>query len=122
MQSISVFESTTSRLNYMIKNVPEIDPKHSTLNIFPAIVGMTRWPRAWLPTSRVYELILEHTLMTDYINEYCNFFTATNLEWKKLLLRDIYKDIIIGSMRHLVKNKRVIVYGFVIMPNHIYLL
>ena len=60
--------------------------------------------------------------MADYITEYCHFFTATNLEWKKLLLRDKYKDIVIESMRHLVINKKVIIYGFVLMNNHIHLL
>lgn len=60
--------------------------------------------------------------MADYITEYCHFFTATNLEWKKLLLRDKYKDIVIESMRHLVTNKKVIVYGFVLMNNQIHLL
>ena len=60
--------------------------------------------------------------MADHLTEYCHFFTATNLEWKKLLFRDAFKDIIIQSMRHLVKSKRVIIYGFVIMPNHIHLL
>jgi REP element-mobilizing transposase RayT len=60
--------------------------------------------------------------MADYITEYCHFFTATNLEWKNLLLRDKYKDIVIEGMRHLVKNKKVIIYGFVLMNNHIHLL
>jgi REP element-mobilizing transposase RayT len=32
------------------------------------------------------------------------------------------KDIIIESLRSLVKDGRVIVYGFVIMPNHIHLI
>ena|SRR5258705_13862649 len=60
--------------------------------------------------------------MADYITEYCHFFTATNLEWKNLLLRDKYKDIVIEGMRHIVKNKKVIIYGFVLMNNHIHLL
>jgi putative transposase len=50
------------------------------------------------------------------------FFTATILEWKHLLKLDKYKDTILGSLRFLVENKRVKVYGFVIMPNHIHLL
>ena len=60
--------------------------------------------------------------MAEMITEYPHFFTATNLEWKKLLFRDKYKDIIIGSMRFLVKEKRVIIYGFVIMYNHIHII
>ncbi|MCJ8166196.1 transposase [Pontibacter sp. E15-1] len=50
------------------------------------------------------------------------FFTATILEWKHLLRPDKYKDIILSSLRFMVENKRVKVYGFVIMPNHLHLL
>ena len=60
--------------------------------------------------------------MAEIITEYPHFFTATNLEWKKLLQPDKYKDIIIDSMKFLVSDKRVIIYGFVIMPNHIHTL
>lgn len=60
--------------------------------------------------------------MASPITEYPHFFTATNLEWKKLLAQDKYKDVIIESMRFLVKDKRVIIYGFVIMDNHIHLI
>ncbi|NDK54944.1 transposase [Pontibacter fetidus] len=50
------------------------------------------------------------------------FFTATILEWKHLLKPDKYKQIIINSLRYLVEQKRVKVYAFVIMPNHLHLL
>ncbi len=56
------------------------------------------------------------------ITEYPQFFTATNLEWKKLLQPDKYKDIIITSLQFLVKEKRVRITAFVIMPNHIHLI
>jgi REP element-mobilizing transposase RayT len=49
------------------------------------------------------------------------FFTATILEWKPLLSRDKYKDIIIESLRYLADDARVYVYGFVIMNNHIHI-
>jgi REP element-mobilizing transposase RayT len=61
-------------------------------------------------------------MMTNLITEYPQFFTATNLEWKKLLKVDKYKDIVISSMRFLVKNKRVRIFSFVIMENHIHLI
>lgn len=35
---------------------------------------------------------------------------------------DKYKDIILESLKYLVTNKRVKVYGLVIMPNHLHLL
>jgi REP element-mobilizing transposase RayT len=56
------------------------------------------------------------------ITEYPQFFTATILQWKKLLQQDKYKDIIMNSLKFLVTNKRIILYGFVIMPNHIHII
>jgi len=54
--------------------------------------------------------------------EYVQFFTATILEWKHLLKPDKYKQIILDSLQFLVANKRIKVYGFVIMINHIHLI
>jgi len=50
------------------------------------------------------------------------FFTATILEWRPLLTEDVYKDIIIKSLLFLKNEGSIIVYGFVIMPNHIHLI
>ena len=50
------------------------------------------------------------------------FFTATILEWKHLLANDLYKQVILNSLRFLVNDKRVVVNGFVIMSNHIHLI
>ncbi|GAB4197656.1 MAG: hypothetical protein OHK0057_29670 [Thermoflexibacter sp.] len=50
------------------------------------------------------------------------FFTATIHEWQKLLKPDNYKQLIMGSLKFLVENGRIFLYGFVIMPNHIHLL
>jgi putative transposase len=58
--------------------------------------------------------MIEHTEIS--------FFTATILSWKKLLAPDKYKEIIINSLRFLVQEKRILVYGFVLMPNHIHIL
>ncbi len=57
-----------------------------------------------------------------YPEYYVQFFTATILEWKHLLKPDKYKDIIIDSLRYLTTEKRVKVYAFVIMSNHIHLM
>ncbi|HWI92719.1 MAG TPA: hypothetical protein VNT20_15690, partial [Flavisolibacter sp.] len=54
--------------------------------------------------------------------EYVQFFTATILEWKHLLKPDKYKQIILDSFKFLVEQKRVKVYGFVIMINHIHII
>ena len=50
------------------------------------------------------------------------FFTATILEWKHLLKPDQFKNIITGSLQLLVTDKRIIVYGFVVMSNHIHII
>jgi len=50
------------------------------------------------------------------------FFTATCLNWTKVLLNDDYKTIITDSLRFLVEDRRIWVYGFVVMPNHIHIL
>jgi putative transposase len=60
--------------------------------------------------------------MADLITEYPQFFTATCLEWKKLLLPDKYKAIIVESLRFLVNSDRILLYGFVIMQNHLHLI
>ena len=60
--------------------------------------------------------------MPAIITEYPQFFTSTNLEWKKLLKPDKYKDIVIDSMKFLVKNRRVRIFSFVLMENHIHLI
>jgi putative transposase len=60
--------------------------------------------------------------MQTIITESPQFFTATILEWKRLLKADKYKEIIISSLRFLVENKRVKVNAFIIMDNHIHLI
>ena len=51
---------------------------------------------------------------------YVQFFTATILQWKHLLKPDKYKQLILDSLRFLVEDRRIKVYGFVIMINHIH--
>lgn len=55
-------------------------------------------------------------------NYHVQFITATILEWKHLLKEDSFKEIIINSLSFLHKEKSIVVYGFVIMPNHIHLI
>ena len=54
--------------------------------------------------------------------QYAQFLTATILEWKPLLAEDALKDIIIRSLQFLVKDGRIKLYGFVIMPDPIHLI
>jgi putative transposase len=60
--------------------------------------------------------------MPAFITEYPQFFTATITDWKKLLEPDKYKNIIINSLRFLVEDKRIKLFSFVIMSNHIHLI
>ena len=60
--------------------------------------------------------------MTNIITEYPQFFTATILDWEKLLVPDKYKDIIIDSLRFLVHANRIKLNAFVVMDNHIHLI
>lgn len=50
------------------------------------------------------------------------FYTATIHKWNTLLSEDKKKQIVISSLEYLVKKKRILLYGFVIMPNHIHLI
>jgi putative transposase len=50
------------------------------------------------------------------------FWTCTIKDWKHLLETANYKQIILNSLRKLVKQSFLEVYGFVIMPNHIHLI
>jgi putative transposase len=50
------------------------------------------------------------------------FYIATNLEWKKLLANDRYKLIITNSLKFQVEQKRIEVFSFIIMPNHMHLI
>ena len=58
----------------------------------------------------------------NHIKECPQFYTATILNWKKLLRPEKYKMIIIESLQYLAQEKRVILYGYVIMDNHIHLI
>lgn len=48
------------------------------------------------------------------------FLTATINNWNKLLTEDIMKEIITSSLKYLSVQKKIEVYAFVIMPNHLH--
>ena len=60
--------------------------------------------------------------MPVFFTEYPQFFTASIQGWYKLLEQDKYKDIIINSLRFLVEDKRIKLYAFVIMSDHLHLI
>src|ERR1700759_4039918 len=50
------------------------------------------------------------------------FYTVAILNWMPLLEKDRFKQIVLDSLIHLVEKDKLIVYGFVIMPNHIHVI
>lgn len=50
------------------------------------------------------------------------FWTSTIKDWKSLLKEEKYKELIVFELKKLVDKDFIIVYGFVIMPNHIHLI
>jgi REP element-mobilizing transposase RayT len=60
--------------------------------------------------------------MVNFPSEWPQFYTATILNKRPVLINDSYKDIIIDSLRFLIDNKRIELNGFVIMSNHIHLI
>ena len=56
----------------------------------------------------------------NHIDELPQFYTATILAWKKSLKPIKYKMLIIESLHYLVQENSVILYGYVIMDNHIH--
>jgi putative transposase len=50
------------------------------------------------------------------------FSTFTSLKWIPILEKDEYKQIVAESLQLFVKKEQVVIYGFVIMPNHIHLI
>ncbi len=57
-----------------------------------------------------------------YSTEYPDYMTTTCLDWKPILRDNCFKDLIIESLRFLVKEERVVVYAFVLMENHFHLI
>lgn len=56
-----------------------------------------------------------------YPTEWPQFFTATILHWKPILLNDNYKDLIIDGLRFAITERRINLTAFVIMSNHIHI-
>ena len=50
------------------------------------------------------------------------FITITIIDWVDLLIRAVYKHIIIESLEYCQKNKGLIIYAYVIMSSHLHLI
>ena len=51
-----------------------------------------------------------------------HFVTATVVDWIDIFTRKTYRDIIINCLDFCIKNKGMILFGYVIMSNHIHLI
>ena len=51
-----------------------------------------------------------------------HFITATVVDWIDIFTRQAYKDIVVESLDYCIKNKGMLLYGYVIMSNHIHLI
>jgi REP element-mobilizing transposase RayT len=59
---------------------------------------------------------------SSYPEHWPQFYTATINKWQHLLSSNELKNIIINSLQFLVNDKRITLYGFVIMSNHLLLI
>ncbi|HNP96687.1 MAG TPA: transposase [Cyclobacteriaceae bacterium] len=50
------------------------------------------------------------------------FWTATINGWQSLLEQDRYKQVVVDSLSYLSEKRKIDVFAFVIMPNHIHLI
>ena len=55
-------------------------------------------------------------------SDHPQFITITAYQWLPLLMFNKYKEIILDSLTFIVKEKRALVYGFVIMDNHFHMI
>ncbi|MCP4139860.1 MAG: transposase [Chloroflexi bacterium] len=55
-------------------------------------------------------------------SEHLYFLTASIIGWKDVLSIPIYRKIVLDSLVWLRKEKRMYLYAFVIMPNHLHLI
>jgi REP element-mobilizing transposase RayT len=51
-----------------------------------------------------------------------HFITATVVDWLDVFSRKSYKDCIVESLEYCINNKGMILFGYVIMTNHIHLI
>jgi REP element-mobilizing transposase RayT len=51
-----------------------------------------------------------------------HFITSTVVDWIDVFTRQTYRDIVIECFDYCIKNKGMILYGYVIMSNHIHLI
>jgi len=56
-----------------------------------------------------------------YDNQALTFVTMGIVDWMDLFTREVYKEIVIDSLKYCKKEKGLVIYAFVIMSNHLHL-
>ncbi|NER16776.1 REP-associated tyrosine transposase [Spongiivirga citrea] len=51
-----------------------------------------------------------------------HFITFTVVNWVDIFTRKVYKDIVIENLQYCINNKGMVLYGYVVMSNHIHLI
>jgi REP element-mobilizing transposase RayT len=51
-----------------------------------------------------------------------HFITATVVDWIDVFTRKSYRDCVIESLKYCIENKSMVLYGYVIMSNHIHMI
>lgn len=51
-----------------------------------------------------------------------NYLTLTTVGWVDIFTRQIYRTILIDSLKYCIDNKGLLVHAYVVMPNHLHLL
>ncbi len=51
-----------------------------------------------------------------------HFITCSVVDWIDVFTRKVYRDIVISSLEYCIKEKGMILFGYVIMSNHIHLI
>tara|TARA_R110002072_G_scaffold281684_1_gene444340 strand:+ start:1744 stop:2340 length:597 start_codon:yes stop_codon:yes gene_type:complete len=54
--------------------------------------------------------------------EKTHFITATVVDWIDVFTNKSYKDVVIDSLNYCIKRRGMILYGYVIMSNHVHLI
>lgn len=54
--------------------------------------------------------------------EKAHFMTATVIDWLDVFTRQVYWDCVVNCLNYCTANKVIIVYGYVIMSNHIHMI
>jgi putative transposase len=52
----------------------------------------------------------------------CSYLTFNTVDWVDIFIRPVYKEVITGALNHFISDRGLIVYGWVLMTNHLHLL